>query len=97
MKLSVNRFRTRRPDPVEPARAPPPAAPVAVAAKAVPPPASRAPNITDDAFFPSDADDGFGDESFLPPPGQKPLPEDGSAPLDMDAIRREGLTGSRCH
>ena len=93
MKLSVNRFRTRRPDPVEPAAAKPPAGPVAAAAKAVPPPASRAPNITDDAFFPSDADDGFGDESFLPPPGQKPLPEDGSAPLDMDAIRREGLTG----
>ena len=99
MKLKVNRFRTRRSDPV--------AAPEPV-------PVVKAPqtSIGDGAFFPEDSDDGFGDISFLPPEPPKDAalkdrikdmaqshgseiarPQDGSTPLDLEAIRREGLTG----
>ena len=125
MKLKVNRFRTRRPDP-QPVPDPvpqtqltsAPAGPRAVAENAesavarlvasatpartaTPTPAAAKPHrIGDDAFMPSDGDDGFGDQSFLPEanrPAQSgnapPVAEDNSAPLDLDTIRREGLTG----
>ncbi len=116
MKLKVNRFRTRRPDPVAPAAAAPVAAPVAAAAPPrlpvteVPPrpaaaPAPRPqPVIGDDAFQPGAEEDGFGAGPFptaarapqnaaptgtaMVPPGS---PE--AAPMEIDAIRREGLTG----
>ena len=90
MKLRVRRFRIRRPDPVV-------LAPVVLANP------SRASKVGDDAFFPT-PDDGFGDQPF--PTAQRPATaaaNDRAAPLtavgpdnapqDMDAIRREGLTG----
>lgn len=93
-KLTVKRFRTRRPDPVTPspvAAVPPAAAPVA-ANTAPPRPAARPKVVGDDAFFPSANDDGFGSERF---PTAQPVnpgtPE--AAPVEIDAIRREGLTG----
>ena len=124
MKLKVNRFRTRRPDPVAPA----PVAPVAVEpapqaaaprpAVATPPnpapaprpqaaaqrptdqgPAARGPVVGDDAFQPNDDEDGFGAGAFPTAAASPPAsaiatpgsPE--AAPLEIDAIRREGLTG----
>jgi len=90
MKLRVRRFRIRRPDPVV-------LAPVVLANP------SRASKVGDDAFFPT-PDDGFGDQPF--PTAQRqataaandraaPLTAVGpeNTPQDMDAIRREGLTG----
>ena len=102
-KLKVSRFRTRAPDPVaapEPVPAPPPPEVQArPAAKPKPAPVQ----IGDDAFFPDESDDGFGDQAFLRPDRRQTTPvnpvpaiappEDGSAPQDLDAIRREGLTG----
>ena len=82
MKLTVKRFRTRRPDPVA-APAPRP--------RAVP----AQPVIGDDAFFPSTDDDGFGRQSF-PTARQTdaaPNPVQTDAPQEIDLIRREGLTG----
>ena len=84
MKLKVNRFRIRRNDPV--------AAPDPV------PLVNQQPPIGDQAFFPSDDEDGFGGQSFLPPEKPKTATEiapalDGAAAADLDAIRREGLTG----
>jgi capsular polysaccharide transport system permease protein len=80
MKLTVNRFRTRRPEPVA-APAPLPRA------------AARPKVIGDDAFFPSAHDDGFAGMTF--PTAQKPgsAPSQNDAPQDIDLIRREGLTG----
>ncbi len=90
IKLKVRRFRTRRPDPV-----------------VLDDPMPRSKRIGNDAFFPS-ADDGFGSGRFPtaqtpshPPANDAaPLPgvgragaDLGSAPQDIDAIRREGLTG----
>ena len=90
IKLKVKRFRTRRPDPVTPVD-----------------PVPRASRIGDDAFFPT-ADDGFGPGRFAtaqtptqPPANDaSPLPAQSDAigaantgPQDIDAIRREGLTG----
>ena len=102
MKLKVNRFRTRRGDPV----AAPDPVPV------VKPSQPSRPRIGDDAFFPDESEDGFANQSFLPsenpktdPPNDMARtrlagqgtdiarPQDGSTPLDLDAIRREGLTG----
>ena len=89
MKLKVSRFRTARPEPM--------AAPDPVVA--VKPATGR---IGDDAFMPSPDEDGFGDQSFLPPdppngaaqPASDFAPTlDGTSPQDMEAIRREGLTG----
>ena len=80
MKLKVKRFRTRKPDPV-----------------AAPEPGRN--RLGDDAFFTS-GDDGFGAQPF--PTARGPIapaandiapPQDGSAPQDMESIRREGLTG----
>jgi capsular polysaccharide transport system permease protein len=92
-KLTISRFRTRRPDPVAEAlvAAPQPRRVVGPpAARLAPPPSS----IADDAFLPDDSDDGFGAESFLPAPRHARPPADGSSPPeDIDAIRREGLTG----
>lgn len=89
MKLRVKRFRTRRPDPVE----------------AAPPPPRPRPRVVtgDDSFMPGPQDDGFGEGSF--PTARTtaagmaetaPIATPGSpeaAPLEIDAIRREGLTG----
>ena len=90
-KLKVRRFRTRRPDPV--------AVPVD--------PLPHRTGIGNDAFFPT-ADDGFGAGRFATaqtppsPPANDAIPlSDGagparaanSGPQDIEAIRREGLTG----
>jgi capsular polysaccharide transport system permease protein len=112
MKLKVNRFRTRRSDPVE-------------APEPVPAAKLSQPRLGDDAFFPDDSDDGFGNQNFTTAarpanrpaetpadrPAADPLgdvvksmvqeqggteiarPLDDSPPHDLDAIRREGLTG----
>jgi capsular polysaccharide transport system permease protein len=84
-KLKVQRFRTRRPDPLN---APPPARAVA----------EQPGTIGDRAFFPEPDSDGFGDLSFhngAAPGASQPLPGSGddTAPADIDAIRQEGLTG----
>ncbi|NEY89069.1 capsule biosynthesis protein [Tabrizicola oligotrophica] len=103
-KLTVKRFRTRRVD--LPAAAPA-AAPAQAAAAPLPPPRSVSrPQInpktgpSDDAFAAAANEDGFGADRFdtarlnaapsgpMAPPGS---PE--AAPLVIDAIRREGLTG----
>ena len=107
MKLKVNRFRTRRPEPVAPA----PLAPVAVepalraAAPVTAPPrpqtvapgSAQKPVVGDDAFQPNDDDDGFGSGTFPTAAAPAtPIATPGSpeaAPLEIDAIRREGLTG----
>ena len=79
-KLTISRFRTRRPDPraetsaAGPAAGPtagPTAGPVPAPAAASPPlraviPQPRA-TVADDAFLSDDSDDGFGAQSFLPP------------------------------
>jgi len=86
IKLKVKRFRTRRPDPV-----------------VLTDPAPRGPRIGNDAFFPG-TDDGFGPGRFATATGPVTAqatapandiapPQDGTSPQDMDAIRREGLTG----
>ena len=66
-KLTVKRFRTRRPDPVAP----------------LPPRKGTAAELIFDQ-----PDDGFGNASFLPEPANAAAPG-----TDLDAIRREGLTG----
>ncbi len=82
MKLTVKRFRTRRPDPVAaPAPVPPP--------RVVP----QRPVIGDDAFFPSPDDDGFGRAAFPTARNAALAPVPNDAPHDIDLIRREGLTG----
>lgn len=145
-KLTVKRFRTRRPDPVAAPVVAPTAAPVAAAIPAtvrVPPvgltaanapprrpeagpqakmplqpvPAQSVPGqivsgqkivgqpasgqsgaarsrIGDDAFFPAADADGFGSAAFpTARAGAVAPPHDDNAPHDIDAIRREGLTG----
>lgn len=92
-----------RPAPV-PEPAPAPAAEQAPPLRLTPRPAAaaaraRPPIIGDDAFMPQANDDGFGDGPFptartpnLPAQMATPgTPE--AAPLEIDAIRREGLTG----
>lgn len=124
-KLKVNRFRTRRPEPV----APPPAAPVAVAPVAVAPvaaqqaapvaarapvapaplrpvaaaPRPQNPVVGNDAFQPQPDDDGFAGGPFPTAGGPATGAATGTAiatpgspeaaPMEIDAIRREGLTG----
>lgn len=90
MKLKVKRFRIRRPEPVTPLP------PREVLAK------------EGMLFAPEPGDDGFGNQSFLPPaagavagaagaagaPGTaEPMRGDPNPGLEMDGIRREGLTG----
>lgn len=105
MKLKVRRFRTRRPDPakVEAApiaevvtptpRAPTPRAPMRVTkAQLVP----TRPAANDMPF--ADADDGFGDQSFVRPGAvgrhvPDELVADPDTGTEIDMIRREGLTG----
>ena len=91
MKLKVNRFRIRKPDPAPSA----PRRPVGNSK------ASR-PQIADDAFLPDPDDDGFGDQSFVtgnrPATGQttsaaSPDISTEAASQDIDIIRQEGLTG----
>ena len=98
-KLSVQRFRTRRPDPVEPP-APLPqtsAVPKSAGAPTQAPPSSTAkpiagqPRVGDRAFFPTDEDDGFAGMTFPTAQNDKAAPK--SAPADIDGIRQEGLTG----
>ena len=100
-KLTISRFRTRKPDPVaapdpvpDPARRPiTGAGPLREAA------VRQVPPLGDDAFMPAENEDGFGDQSFLAPP--RPPANDrvpntasqASAPEEIDGIRREGLTG----
>ena len=90
-KLTAKRFRIRRPDPVEPL------------------PPNRPEPAAEGALF-TPLEDGFGNQSFLPPEPDQTEPEPpkaaepppavaAPAPLtgvpgaDLDAIRREGLTG----
>ena len=82
MKLKAKRFRIRRPEPVEPL---PPR--VALAQEGM-------------LFAPAAGDDGFGDQSFVKPQAANsavaaptPKAEPAAAGTEMDAIRREGLTG----
>ncbi len=76
MKLTAKRFRTRRPDVVEP----------------LAPKVANAPQGDDMLFAP--ADDGFGDQTFAPAAANTPHAMSENSPgLDLDAIRREGLTG----
>ena len=97
-KLSVQRFRTRRPDPVQ-APAPLPLPLTVAATKAAPskaaqptaakPAAPAQPRVGDRAFFPTEEDDGFAGMTF--PTANKPVTK--SAPEDIDTIRQESLTG----
>ncbi|MEO8240975.1 MAG: capsule biosynthesis protein [bacterium] len=91
MKLKVSRFRIRKPDPVA---VPHPMPAVKQTQQQVP----------DDAFMPDPSEDGFGDQSFLPPEKNQPAKgptlvtaaptaELPAAATDMEAIRHEGLTG----
>jgi capsular polysaccharide transport system permease protein len=85
MKLSVKRFRTRRIE-LPP---PPPPRPAKTARAGVGP---QGPG--DDAFMPGPDADGFGASTFGTAGG--PMARPGSpeaAPTEIDAIRREGLTG----
>ncbi|MDZ4394851.1 MAG: capsule biosynthesis protein, partial [Cypionkella sp.] len=100
-KLKVQRFRTRRPEPVAPpAPLPITSAAVSASAKAAPvppqassqtPPAqtppSGQPRVGDRAFFPTEEEDGFSGMTF--PTAQTAA----DAPTTIDAIRQEGLTG----
>ena len=84
MKLTVKRFRTRR---IE--LPPPPPRPANTARAGVGPAGPG-----DDAFMPGPDADGFGASSFGTAGG--PMASPGSpeaAPTEIDAIRREGLTG----
>jgi capsular polysaccharide transport system permease protein len=60
---------------------------------AAPPSAASRPRIGDDAFFPAADSDGFGAQSFPTARGDSAPMHDDNAPHDIDAIRREGLTG----
>ena len=98
MKLTVKRFRTRRIEIPAPADLPPRPGPQAVQPPADQPPAPAPQEIGDDAFMPGAAEDGFGADRFptAAQPDSGPIPTPGSpdaAPTEIDAIRREGLTG----
>jgi capsular polysaccharide transport system permease protein len=108
MKLKVNRFRIRKPDPV----ASPPLRPVPMAK-----PVQQ--QVPDDLFMPDPDEDGFGNQSFVP--AAKPAPAKvtvtatptsagptaattstagptaanpaAAVPQDIESIRHEGLTG----
>ena len=85
MKLTVKRFRTRR---IE--LPPPPPPRPAISARA----GVGAAGPGDDAFMPGPDADGFGGGAFATAGG--PIARPGSpeaAPTEIDAIRREGLTG----
>ncbi|MGV8986424.1 MAG: capsule biosynthesis protein [Cypionkella sp.] len=86
-KLTISRFRTRKLDPV--------AAPDPVSSVLGGSGHATTARLSDDAFMPDEHEDGFGNQSFLVPrlPGSDPLSNESSAPEDIDAIRREGLTG----
>lgn len=82
----------------------PPQAKGAASAQAANAAGAKPAQFSDEAFFPSDDSDGFGDEPFATArgpalkPSDKPAPayqDDRSemAPHDIDAIRKEGLTG----
>ncbi len=95
-KLTVKRFRTRRlelPIPAAPA-------PLTSAPRPAPNPAASGPaNFGDDAFMPGANADGFGAGRFATAggaTGPQTMAVPGSpeaAPMEIDAIRREGLTG----
>lgn len=77
-KLRVQRFRTRRPDPITD----------------VPPRKPKATQIDDKAFFPTEDDDGFAGMTFPTARASARAPQaDEQAPAAIDAIRQEGLTG----
>jgi capsular polysaccharide transport system permease protein len=85
MKLTVKRFRTRRIE-LPP---PPPSRPAKTARTGI-----GAAGPGDDAFMPGPDADGFGASTFGTAGG--PMARPGSpeaAPTEIDAIRREGLTG----
>ena len=99
MKLKVSRFRIRKPEPV------------AAYIMAAQPVAQRPVTVVkqmqqvmaDNAFLPSEDDDGFGGQSFLRPiaaPMADPArigatlyPDAAATPGELDSIRQEGLTG----
>ncbi len=79
-KLKVSRFRIRKPDPVAP-----------VPVRQIKPAQQQ---IADDAFMPDDSDDGFGDQSFLPPePAKtarpKPAPQAAQPPKPVETAQAE--------
>jgi capsular polysaccharide transport system permease protein len=85
-KIKIERFRTRRPEPMA-APAPLPKAAQPVAAKPI-----AAPVIGNDAFMPAAGDDGFAGLNF-PTARNSQAPATDTAPADIDTIRKEGLTG----
>lgn len=95
-KLTISRFRTRRPDPVAAPAAPGPGAAAELS------PSGPATLTAATAAAPAETlldeeEDGFGSQSFLRPQGAAPVPPPLSAAAsgaeEIDAIRREGLTG----
>jgi capsular polysaccharide transport system permease protein len=91
-KIKIERFRTRRPEPIE-APAPLPKSTTApVVAKPAAPPRPANPVVGNDAFMPADGDDGFAGMNF-PTARTAALPTNNTAPADIDIIRQEGLTG----
>lgn len=107
MKLKVDRYHLRplgglteaepveppRPAPIQPVLVQPPAAEPAPEPAPQPAPKPATGLIPDNAFQPEDGDDGFGDATFVAPP--RPSATGGEIPAgeEIDAIRREGLTG----
>ncbi|SEN45667.1 capsular polysaccharide transport system permease protein [Gemmobacter aquatilis] len=81
-KLTAKRFRVRKPETVEPL-----------------PPRKAAPADLPGEMLFEPRDDGFGAQSFLPPDpaarvqAGKPAPAPTAAGTDLEAIKREGLTG----
>ncbi len=86
-KLTISRFRTRKPDLM--AQKP-------FASQGNAPLTEPAFRVVDNPFVPDDDADGFSGQSFLPPQPAATavtLSPDASPPEEIDAIRREGLTG----
>jgi capsular polysaccharide transport system permease protein len=92
-KIKIERFRTRRPEAMEPPAPLPKSVTQSAAAKpALPPKGSAGPVVGNDAFMPADGDDGFAGLSF-PTARSSQVPAVDTAPADIDYIRQEGLTG----
>lgn len=99
MKLTVKRFRTRRMELPIPAAPAPLSSVPRPAPRPTPQSVPRAAGFGDDAFMPGAHADGFGAGRFATaggPEGPQAMAAPGSpeaAPMEIDAIRREGLTG----
>ena len=107
MKLKVKRYNTRRPDPQQEAAAPRPVprlveSPVAADISSSSPSSTARPLPQGEALF-AQTEDGFGSTPFptaaaaetdsRAPGSEGAVSAGGTASADLDAIRREGLTG----